>query len=148
MTKILFGYTPSYILLRPWKLFEEIYSELRFAWQRVFRGWDDRVIWSLDYYLIENMPVWLTKLKKNKRGVPFSLFTEEELSDPNGISEEAEERARNDWDFILDLMINGFDAAKWIIDHAFDKDFTEEMAYDDFNRGMDLFKEYFFSLWD
>ena len=37
------GYSASHLLLYPWLFFPWAYRHLRWAWQRVFRGWDDRV---------------------------------------------------------------------------------------------------------
>lgn len=33
----------------------EIMNEVRFARQRVTRGWDDRALWSLDYHLARSL---------------------------------------------------------------------------------------------
>jgi len=128
---------------------KNFFRQIKWAWQRVFQGWDNRVTWDIGYYLAENMPDWLEKLKEDKAGIPISMFTEEELSDSSGhISDEAEEQARKRWDDVLTEIIIGFEAAESIINYEFDEDYDEETAYLEFNRGMDLFKEHFFSLWD
>jgi len=159
---IILGYKASYILLRPHMLAREAYLRLKWAWQRVFRGWDDRVIWSIDHHLCEMLPVWLRELKKNKRGVPVSFH------------ENGWEQA---WDCVLDEMILGFGAGEKIIrselpiykemDEACPscgfKEFSDRVdefggikqiekeyaeLYDIFNEGFEKFREYFFNLWD
>jgi len=126
--KSIFGYTPSYILLRPWKLLEELFRHLKWAWQRVYRGWDDTVVWSIDYYLAQYMPIWLRKLKEDKKGIPIGMSEEE-------------------WDIVLYKITTGFEVAYKIIEMDYDEH-GQEIAYKKFEEGMDLFKEYFFSLWD
>jgi len=143
MANNIFGYRPSYILLRPWILLRECWRWLRYAWQRVWRGWDDTVPWSVDYYLAEYMPAWLRVIKEEKSGVPISMFTDEELSHEEGISSEAEEAARQRWDTQLDAMIETFELAKKMIDGE------DTMAEADkvFEQGMQVFVDSFFNLW-
>lgn len=142
---------------------------LRWAWQRVYRGWDDRVIWNLDWYLAKMLPIWLRQLKAQKHGVPMGL-------DSAG------------WDAVLDDVIAGFEAAHRICGHdfpAWDELHEEErrrfgrmlVPWDDedaenvrrlrtelgfwdklseqeadatvaFEKGMASFVKHFFSLWD
>lgn len=156
----------------------ECLKQLKWAWQRLYRGWDDRVIWSIMDYLARLLPVWLERLKEEKHGVPGSLC-------PEGMDVE---EASIVWDGILDEMIAGFAAASRILESDFpawashylaeherygrclsagdaedrermrqvaeEIDFwpklrqQEDEALEKFNVGMDLFKEYFFDLWD
>jgi len=109
-------------------LLEELFRHLKWAWQRAYRGWDDTVVWSIDYYLAQYMPIWLRKLKEDKKGIPIGL-TEEE------------------WSVILYKITTGFEVAYKIIEMDYDGH-GQEIAYKKFEEGMDLFKEYFFSLWD
>src|SRR5271157_4693879 len=48
---------------RIWNAPGNAWDEVRFAWQRVFRGWDDRAVWSIDYWLDAKMPDMLRRLK-------------------------------------------------------------------------------------
>lgn len=156
----------------------ELLKQLRWAWQRLTRGWDDRVIWSIMDYLARLLPVWLECLKEEKRGVPGSLCPE---------GRDVEE-ASIIWDGIFDKMIAGFVAARRLLENDFppwdewhkamsgqdgkrlvswheedreqinqiekELDFwprlrqQEDEALKQFEEGMDLFKEHFFDLWD
>ena len=125
---------------------EDIQDQIKWAIQRVQNGSDERVSWSIDYYLNENMPTWLENLKTNK-GTPGKLFTDDEMNNPEGISDEASERAYKEWISILDAMIAGFKSAKEIEENWIPKTEDNEL-WKSYNKGMDLFKEYYFSLWD
>jgi hypothetical protein len=100
---------------RIWNAPGNAVDEVRYAWQRVFRGWDDRAVWSIDYWLDAKMPAMLRRLKETKHGVPSSMFTPEDCI-PQGEwqgnpSEEGMKRAGARWDAIVDKMIAGFEAS-------------------------------------
>jgi len=132
----------GYLLLHPWKIVSECSSRVKWAWQRVFRGWDDRVVWSIDYYLSENMPSWLEMLRDQKHGIPGSCL-------PDGCRNAGEaelEMGEVKWDGILDTIIDGFKAAREIEDCRWPVNYA---ASDErFKKGMALFVEHFFDLWD
>lgn len=44
--------------------------ELTWAWQRVFRGWDDRSLWSYDYWLCKTMAEQLEKFAADAHTYP------------------------------------------------------------------------------
>jgi len=155
-----------------------LFRELKWAAQRVYRGWDDRVIWSIDMYLAKMLPIWLRKQKEQKLGIPPLVLHGDEID-----IEESEKA----WNDILDKMIEGFEAALCINEglSVWDELHDEEMRrygrlllpwnkedvremdrlyteldfwrkYQEqrdelmlkFKRGMTLFTEHFFSLWD
>jgi hypothetical protein len=157
---------------------------LVWAWQRVYRGWDDSAIWSIDSYLVEMLPEMIDKLRDAKKGYPGSMLTDD-LKHLSG--SDLDEACFNKWVNILNQIANGFRAAEKILDGggpAWDEYFneyhklygdnlsrcsTEDMSkrdeiwerlnmderlkleqdqlYEEYNNGMDLFKEYFFNLW-
>lgn len=150
-------------------------SRIKWAWQRVYRGWDDRIIWAVDIYLTRMLPIWLKALKDDKMGVPASLCTK------------SVEEGTVIWDEILDKIIKGFIAAQRITERDFpimsdleeleksrygkmllpwvEEDVNrlnqlykelsfrdkfkqqEDAAYEEFQEGMNLFTEHFFNLW-
>lgn len=138
----IFGYRSSYILLRPHIIIREALREIKFAWQRVFRGWDDRVTWSVDYWLDEIMPDIITKLKNDKIGVPAKY-----LPNLENVSKEELETAREKFYADLDIIINGFLAAKKISDFDY-KDKEYNSLVETFESGMKMFTELYFNLWD
>ncbi len=150
-------------------------NKIKWAWQRLTRGWDDRVIWAIDIYLARMLPIWLQVLKDDKMGVPSKLCTK------------SLEEGEVIWNDILDKIIKGLLAARriqefdfpiwkelrdlennrygkllrpWIEEEASQSnqlceelDFMvkleqqEDAAFEEFRVGMALFQEYFFSLW-
>lgn len=131
-------YRPIYTVTHPQVIVKYIYYEIKYAYQRVFRGWDDRVVWSISTHLNENMPLWLEELKQSK-GTPCFFY-----SNVENASKEEDELARNKWLFELDKMILGFVSAKkmentWTENPELEKNFKE---------GMESFTKYYFNLWD
>jgi hypothetical protein len=134
------GYRAFYVLIHPWEILRYVGHEVKYAWQRVFRGWDDRATLSIDYYLATIIPQMVRELKKDEKGVPTSMF--EDLSDE---SDESFAIARERWNKILDQIAEGFDAYKKIDDLSW-KDQGE--AYKNFQETtFEVFKKYFASLW-
>ena len=151
--KSIAGYRPSHAIFHPWKIVDYCWCEVIYAWQRAFRGWDDTVIWSIDYYLAEKIPIWLMELKKDKSGVPGQFITTaDEYIDEHGVqcvSEEGMKRAEKEYDDILDKISVGFLAYKNVSDCKFDYNSPEEIAANkQFEEGFDLFKKYFGTFWD
>lgn len=143
----MFNYKFSYYLERPDYLWYDLTNPIKWAWQRVFRGWDDRAVWGVDAYLAELMPQLLRKLKEDKQGIPISFFV-----DPfEDITPEAEAAAQANWGAVLDEMIAGFEAAERHINANYRRDIpngfidTDEVLT---ARALSLLKEYFFDLWD
>jgi hypothetical protein len=145
--KTISGHRGSYALTHPWIIIEDIYHEVRYAFQRAFRGWDDRVIWSIDYYLADILPVWLMELKKKKQGIPSVFFTEEELSSSEGLTDDAMARAGKEYDDVLDKMALGFKSYNDKENCDYNSE-EEKMHIKNFEEGFDLFRKYFDTLWD
>lgn len=124
-----------------------IYKEMKWACQRVFRGWDDRVVWSVDWWLNDIMPPILRKLKQDKHGIPIEFFGDISPSEI-GDNEEEEKCAEDLWNAEIDKMILGFESAKKICEYEWET--TEEL--EQLNRnvelGMESFKKNYFNLWD
>lgn len=137
-------------------------SEIIWAWQRVFRGYDDRITWGLNDWLNENLPKILRKMKSFVHGYPSTPFKKKIKNDIDSIKE---------WKNILEQMAKGFESAEKIsdkeymkkiklkkarkdmfgqdsyIDYKFDKKYYNKL-YKEFEKGIDLFKRWYFNLWD
>jgi hypothetical protein len=50
----------------------KVFNEIRWAYQRVARGWDDRAIWSVDSHLAETLGAQLIALAEIAHGSPIS----------------------------------------------------------------------------
>ena len=136
-------YNSYYIITHPWKILDEWMSQLKWAWQRVFRGWDDRAVWSIDYYLSNLIPQLVKKLKEDGVGIPAKMFEgfphDENGNYGGGVSDMAMQK----WHDILDCIIVGFEIYK-------NTDYMQDGAEESkaFNRSFDLLREYFSNLWD
>ncbi len=130
---------------------KDIYFWVKYLKQRAFRGYADCDTWSLDYYLSEVIIGALKKLQKDPMGHPCDFNNVEE------------------WKLELQKMIEGFEAAKRIInldyaDHIQPNWFKNEEPFTDetlkkvweeqqkdqktFEEMMPIFTKYFFNLWD
>ena len=106
----------------------------------MFRGWDDRVTWSLCDHLSEMMPVWIDRMRKDAIGYPvgpeFDGLTEKE--------------AVAKWDGILKEIRDGFAAyqRETEVDPR-DPEFRQKLLHlqEIRDRGIELFKTYFANLW-
>lgn len=143
----LFGYRRQYILTHPVKLVESIYYEILHAYQRVFRGWDDTVLWDLDSYLAEHLAIWIAALKEVPvKGTPLSIFEESDYDFELGdYKPEIVERRAKEWDAILTTMIEGFTAYKGM-NHPIDEKLLAERQAK-FDKAFELLHKHFSALW-
>ena len=149
----MFGGRWLYLLFHPWIIIEESVHQIKWAWQRLFRGWDDRVAYGIDWYIAKNMPAWIERMKEYGNSYPFDLTYEE-------------------WHGILDEMSVGFDAGYQLLNEDFPawKELWDscweggdvpnpdefwpklseqkEEATKKFDRGMELFVKWFWNMWD
>lgn len=110
------------------------FSEVKWAYQRVVRGYDERAYWDLDEYLAEIILPVLKKFKAQANGCPPGLY-DKSLKDPY-----------HKWRHTLDEIIKGFEAHKKIgvIDYQpqdFEKLNKQKL------RGLYLFSRYYGDLW-
>jgi len=138
------SYNAYYNLCHPWEVIDECLRQVKWAWQRVFRGWDDRVIWSIDGHISKLLPIWLRELKIQRHGVPSMMFKEEDYIDENyNVTDETMKIRGKEYDEILEKIAKGLD-----IYHE-DNWFTEDSDdYKIFSDSFDLLKKYFGTLWD
>jgi len=135
----------------------DFYRKCKRGWQRAYWGISDEDIWGLDWYLSKIILRGLKQLKKSKPGTPFV----------DGFNGETDiEEMQKAWELILELMIWTFEATIKIQEMEWlkipENGFTDEqitrlskdfriMTKDEmekYNKGWDLFKRYYYSLWD
>ena len=118
------------------------YRPVKFLWQRLTRGWDDSCLWSLDLAIIQfTYPRLKAFRERPPHSVPMhhtELYPEghDWAGDPRPMTEE-------EWDSILGEILVGF---KMVIDeegYPLDPDKHAQLE-----KSMDLFREWFFALWD
>ena len=111
--------------------------EVKWAWQRVFRGYDDRWNWGLYHHLQEIIPKCVRSMKKHHIGCPGSLF-------------DSKNKKNNCWKWskILEKIAKGFEAKQKISDNYLFKGKRFEKLDRKQKEGMKLFVKYFDNLWD
>ena len=127
--------------------FYSIKSNLKWAWQRLSRGWDNRAIWSIDVYLAELIPQLVRRLKEVTHGVPGSMFEPEDWDAKANIWKDGKvEAATAKWNAILDEIAEGFEEYYTL---SVEGDGTiDAWESEKFKRAFDLLRQYFSNLWD
>jgi hypothetical protein len=123
--------------------------ELRWAWQRVTRGWDDTVTWSIDMHLNEMLPQWLRILRDYGLGAPGCMIDPEDWDDEKcKYKPGALERAEARWHDILTRMIDGFEAGYRLDRFEWQNDDERKQLEAQLDEALKLFAEYYRCLWD
>jgi len=115
-------------------------KDIKWTLQKIFKGYNDPDLWNLDSHLAK---VILKRLKAYKQMGRDSY-------PPPDAPGNTEIKDENDWERVLDAMIEGFEA------HIFEiNDFEDKFNLDrcllrqkKINHGMSLFGKYFGYLWD
>ena len=141
----------KYIIFHPITNLRELGDHIKWMHQRIWRGWDDRVAYGIDWYLCKNMPAWIAKMKQYGNSYAMNNTYEE-------------------WHKILDSIADGFSAGNRLLEddlpawcelydsgwdgEALPDGFLSKLegerneAKEKFDKGMKLFVAWFFSLWD
>jgi len=110
---------------------------IKWFYQRGKRGYSDCDVWSLDYYLSSWMPEAIRRLSKLPHGGHPTTMCDEPLSCCDGCP--GQER----WESILSDIADAFEVARktggWTLT-------PDERGR--FDKGMKLFTEYYFGLWN
>lgn len=115
--------------------------EIKFFVQRGLRGYSDRDVWSINWFLADILPPMLRQLKDTKHGTPIEFC---EFNEDNDVTNE--ETAQSQWESLLTELAEGFELAQ--------KMGEDPEAYQDkknkkkLSRTFQLFEEHFFNLWD
>jgi hypothetical protein len=144
-------YRAYYALTHPWEILHHWKYQIKYAYQRINRGWDDRAMWGIDMYLSKTIPQMVRQLKKWSQVLPMESFDglpyEDEVN--CSYSEESMKIASERWDNILEEIAEGFE--------IYHKEGGEMLYYKDeenlrktekFEKAFDLFRKYFISLGD
>jgi adenylate kinase family enzyme len=157
---------------RMWGYIENFPLKIKYFIQRGKRGYADCDLWSLESYLSKWLPKALRTMAKISHGYPatlkckhgfdsFSLLSESDI-----INKEHSDELEKEWKRILVRIAKGFEAKCQLED--FDMEWIEARKEEDkgnnepmelyeqkkkilniiAERGFDLFKKHFDSLWD
>ena len=128
-----------------------VFKEIKWFIQRGKRGFSDQDCWDVNSYLCDIIPPMVRNIKKNHSGCPDILY---------------DKKKKNNecwkWEEILEEIAQGFEAARSIENmeyfqfkknkdgnytHWIDKKKQENLTKK-FDRGISLFVEHFWGLWD
>lgn len=84
---------------------KQIFREIKWAYQRVYRGWDDRATWGIGYWLSDKVPDILRHMKGSKVCVPARFFEDDEIDNPDEHIDAASTR----YDWTINEIAEGFD---------------------------------------
>ena len=139
-----FSWSLEYYLLHPHVFIRDVYDSIKWFIQRGSRGYADCDVWSLDWYLTSFMPQALRDLKKQLHGTP--VIDTGRILDSNDYND-IEALTIEEWSATLERLAQTFEAARKVQD--LDYPYNEiEAAQERVKKGLDMFNEYFFSLWD
>jgi hypothetical protein len=140
------GYRTSYIIFRPFKVISEIGIRIKWANQRVFRGWDDRAIWSIDFHIANQMVQWLDVLLEEPYVGAPAMYMPEECFYDDDIGEYAFKYYAELYRWDLRQMRKGFESYSLMpyLEYS-SPEYLQSKK--DFERGMELFKKLYVTLW-
>ena len=132
--KLDFGYRWFYSWHTFWYNTCHVFRWLKWCWQRAVRGYGDCDLWCMDSYWAEVTLAMLQRFREHHGAYPGFITPEE-------------------WNGLLDEMIEGFEVARRIIESDYDlttKDWIKQERADRklFEKKMRIFAKYFFHLWD
>lgn len=114
-----YPYAKRYYLTHPWKIISQTFRNIKFAWQRITKGYCEYDYWNIDCYLLKLLPELFDDFRKNLHGYPCS-FTKEEWD--NFLLKEVIEPLRNARDD-QNVEINEFEEK--VNDYFKDKPLTD-----------------------
>ncbi len=127
-----------------------MFREIKYAYQRITRGYSDRDCWDIDHFLSTIIPPMVRKLKIGS-GCPSNVF-----------DKEAKNNECHKWYDILEEIAQGFEAceaiksgkaSEWIstesggLRHEFNEEKNKQLTIK-YERSMELFAKHFMGLWD
>jgi hypothetical protein len=131
---------PSFWLKLRWKWnsISNAYYETKWFVQTIFRGYSDRDCWDIDHYIARKALPVLKKFIKNLHGYPSNLCNHP----PEVSCEDFGCTAFCRWHLIVGKIIEAFE---YIIEDDYMYDSYKQRTIEE---GLDLFRKYYFSLWD
>ena len=131
----------------------ELPYRIKYFIQRGRRCWSDQDAWAIDYWLVSGLIPMVERLKKEKLGVPTSMYKDEDEDSVNAVSvptDFADVLAEQRWDNILGEIIYGLKCAKKLQDMDYDyedKKLTKRLTKSS-QCSFKLIGKHLFNLWD
>ena len=158
--KIIRSFYRLYYILKLDFIFN-IHNEIKYFFQRGYKGYSDRDVWSADYYIAKTVSKIITQLNKKKNGYPYGLSTKEWGNILKKIAKSFNQASKI---VNLDIAYAPLDKKYTIKDYNINKQIEKKVNKKfpriykckiltikegkEFQEGFDLFKKYFFDLWD
>jgi len=122
--------------------------KIKSFFQRGYRGWADEDTWDFDLYLAKVMSQGLKHLKKHHHGCPSDIYNK--YKDRKDLTQHQKDKlAVKEWKTKMDIMIRGFEIVPQLFNMKVLKTkIRKERYFYEFERGLDIFKKYYFNLWD
>ena len=86
-----------------WQLIKQIGYDIKWSHQRIWKGYCDYDLFSIDQWFMKIMPEMLRKLKETRHGSPVAINYHSHLVFLN--EEERSQEVHSEWDRTLDRMI-------------------------------------------
>jgi hypothetical protein len=116
----------------------DLIRNVRWASQRVRRGYSDRDTWSLDYFLTTIIPPAVRQLSEEMHGVPSAIVAQHDSIDT----------AMRAWREVLSQIADGFEARMKLTEDMFVSESERSELEARWTRGAVLFIAHFEALWD
>ena len=124
--------------------------ELKWAWQRATRKYDESMVWSFSYWMSEVMPKILQELiDMDNIGISMAFFPEHVLSRPDGhISDDEHDYAYNLMMDTFKAMRDGFKASRALLDYEWKDEEHLHALQEREQEALELFAKYYHSIGD
>ena len=131
-----------------WREVEMIPLRIKSFFQRGYHGYSDQDTWDFDVYLAKVIVGGLKHLKKIQQGIPPEIYNK--YKDRKNLTEKQKDKlALKEWQTTLDIIIRGFELVPEMFEMKVFKNKKLKESYEyEFERGLDMFKKYYFNLWD
>ncbi len=125
--------------------------EIKYAFQKIKKGYCDRDLWDIDYWFLEQIPKMLKQFNKNRYGhqpyLGYKVVNNDIIKTTEEISDEDEKKVINwlivNMEKLYDMLENDY---KYIDTMGHEK--FEEKRMKLHNKVFKVFTDIFYSLWD
>lgn len=137
-------------LVNPVRIVKRWLRNIKHAYQRIKYGYCERDVWDIDRWFLNVMPNMLQELRETAHGFPFEVSKMVGYDDRNP-NPEKDREAKDKWDSILGEMEFYLREANGETCREKNQE-EEELRYSYRNeckdKGLKLFGEWFWDLWD
>jgi len=136
------SYNYAYYLIHPWRYGIDLFDNAKWFIQRGHRGYADCDVWSIDWHLTEYMPKALRDLRDQVHGTPLiDTGRPCDFENPDTLT-------MDEWKATIERLAQTFEEARKLQEMEYDTLVDIKAAQERVRKGLDMFNEYFFNLWD